>query len=224
MFLSGQFYYHMWFLYMIAGLYLFTPFFRKIVKQSTNKELLLLVIVTFIISIINHLYTSCYPSSKPELFINYFIYFIPYYFCGYIICTINISPPKLVLLIAIILTILFTSIGCFALVKFFDKQSGFYFYDDLGITVIPMSIFVILLLKKWSNPIFSIDITKRISGLTLGIYLVHPAIKETFAFLGFKATLFNPVVSIPIYSLILFAISLFAAWTINKVPYLRRII
>jgi surface polysaccharide O-acyltransferase-like enzyme len=224
MFLSGQFYYHMWFLYMIAGLYFFTPFFRKIVKHSTNKELLFLVTVIFILSAINNFYTSRYPSNEPVLFVNYFIFYIPYYLCGYIICNINISLPKLILLIAILLSIIFTCIGCFALVKFFNTQPGFYFYDNLSITVIPMSIFVILLLKKLSNPIFDVDMTKRISGLTLGIYLVHPAIKETFAFLGFKATFFNPVVSIPIYSLILFAISLCVAWIINKIPYLRQII
>ena len=38
--LSGKPHYHMWFLYMILCLYLFTPFFRKVIINSTRKELL----------------------------------------------------------------------------------------------------------------------------------------------------------------------------------------
>ena len=43
--LSGKPHYHMWFLYMILSLYLFTPFFRKIVTHSSKNELLLFIII-----------------------------------------------------------------------------------------------------------------------------------------------------------------------------------
>ena len=51
--LSGKPHDHMWFLYMIIFLYLFTPFFRKIVANSTRRELVIFVVATFLISIAN---------------------------------------------------------------------------------------------------------------------------------------------------------------------------
>ncbi|NOY73242.1 MAG: acyltransferase family protein, partial [Gammaproteobacteria bacterium] len=48
--LSGKPHYHMWFLYMILSLYLFTPFFRKIVAHSTKKELIFFIVIVFIMS------------------------------------------------------------------------------------------------------------------------------------------------------------------------------
>ena len=54
--LSGRPYYHMWFLYMILSLYLFTPFFRKIISHSTRKEIILLVFIMFLFAGVNYIY------------------------------------------------------------------------------------------------------------------------------------------------------------------------
>src|SRR5690606_36349734 len=51
--LLGQPFYHLWYLYMIPGLYLLTPFLRKITATSSRRELTWLIAATFALSAIN---------------------------------------------------------------------------------------------------------------------------------------------------------------------------
>jgi len=78
--LSGIPYSHMWFLYMIIGLYLFTPFFRKIVTYSSKKELLILTTITFVMTMFNSAYNTFMAAGELKLFINWFLLFIPFFF------------------------------------------------------------------------------------------------------------------------------------------------
>jgi surface polysaccharide O-acyltransferase-like enzyme len=63
MLLSGKPHYHMWFLYMIISLYLFTPFFRKVVAHSSKKELLVFIAIAFVLAMLNYAYGA--PRKTP---------------------------------------------------------------------------------------------------------------------------------------------------------------
>lgn len=217
--LSGMPYYHMWFLYMIFGLYLFTPFLQKIVIHSSKKELLYLIGITLIISAFNFVHGQLL-SEMPKLFINWFLFFIPYFLLGTYIHQDNHQPSKRLLWGIFILSITLTSLGCYITAISVNLTMGFYFYGYLSITVIPMSISLMYILKSWNNPIFSHSTTKTVSALTLGVYLVHPLILRVID--GMINT--HPILSIPLAALVIFIISLGITWGIYQVPYLKRIV
>jgi len=79
---KGHPYYHMWYLYMVWGLYLFTPFLRKIVKSSTR--------------------------HNQGFFLLMFPFFLGYYLAGYLISITDfyLSAPKFFLLLATLIGII----------------------------------------------------------------------------------------------------------------------
>lgn len=217
---SGNPYEHMWFLYMILGLYLFTPFFRKILHNTTTKELNLFIIATFSLATINHAYTS-FIASESELFINWFLLYVPFFFLGHRIRNTELQPQKFVLWSIFLLASAATAVGCYLLAIRNNLPFGSYFYGYLSLTVIPMSVSVMYLLRTWHQPILNSSFTKQLSLMTLGIYLIHPVILEVMLYTGY-ATKIHPIVSIPIVSAIIFITASLGAWFIHRIPYLKR--
>ena len=222
--LSGKPHAHLWFLYMILGLYVFTPFFRKVVAYSSDRELGLLVAFLFVISAANSVYDGVYPNSDPGLFINLFPRYIPYFIMGHIVRHTLIKPSNRLLFSIFVFSFLATMTGCYYISMQRGLNAGLYFYDYQSITVIPMSLSLIFLLKQWESPMLSEDITREISSLTLGAYLIHPTILPVLRYTGLMTTTFHPSVSVPVVSFFVFAVSLIAAWVIRQVPFIKRIV
>ncbi|WP_448754069.1 acyltransferase [Agathobacter sp.] len=78
-FLKGNSYYHMWYLYMIFGLYFLTPFIIRIL-EDVNISLIGAFLLCFIITI-SGIYTSHFFSWD----IGYSMSYMGYYIIGYII-------------------------------------------------------------------------------------------------------------------------------------------
>lgn len=221
--LSGKPYAHMWFLYMIINLYLFTPFFRKIVAKSSRNEMHVIVIFTFLIAMINAFYMKLF-YEESKLFLNWFLSYIPYFFAGYLIRTDNRNYSKVLLWSVFLFSVSLTAIGSYIEATNKDLHKDFYFYDYLSITVIPMSLSVMYLLKSWKTPIVSEVFTKTLSALTLGIYLIHPVFLEAIEYSGLGPLSLYPLISIPIIAIVAFSSSLGGAWVIYRLPYLKRVI
>jgi surface polysaccharide O-acyltransferase-like enzyme len=216
-------YFHMWFIYMIFGLYLLTPFLKKIVIHSSKKELLFLIVISLSMSALNTINSSLSPEV-PILFINVSFYFLPYFLLGYFI-HLNKKPPSFFLLWGVfLLSLTLTAAGFFTASLPLSPISGFYFYGYTSITVIPMSISLMYLLKSWSTPLLNEVITKKLSSYTLGIYLIHPVLLEIISDKKYDIISFHPVISIPLITLIIFTLSLGLVWVIHKIPYLKRVI
>jgi surface polysaccharide O-acyltransferase-like enzyme len=221
--LSGRPYYHMWFLYMIVPLYLFTPFFRKIVANSTRGEIILLAIATFTIAVLHAVYAHLYTDGS-KLFITRFLSFIPFYLLGHLIRTDERDASKVLLWSVFFLSAILTALGCYGLSIYKDGFAGTYFYGYLSITVVPMSISMMYLLKAWKRPIIDEKFTRLLAMLVLGVYLVHPLVLEPVIHLGFGPAFLYPLVWVPSIALFVFCFSFLASWLLYQVPYLKRII
>lgn len=213
----------MWFLYMIINLYLFTTFFRKIIANSSRNELHVIVIFTFLIAMKNAFCIKVF-YEESKLFLNWFLSYIPYFFAGYLIRTDNRNYPKVLLWSVFLFSVWLTAIRSYIEATNKDLHKDFYFYDYLSITVIPMSLSVMYLLKSWKTPVVSEIFSKTLSALTLGIYLIHPIFLEAIEYAGFGPLSLYPLVSIPIIAIVAFSSSLGGAWVIYRLPYLKRVI
>jgi surface polysaccharide O-acyltransferase-like enzyme len=222
---SGTPYPHMWFLYMIIGLYFSTPFIKLIIRNTSKNELYLFVAALFYLSATNILYQHFMLDKISHLFTNRFLTFLPYYILGHIIATSVIKINNKYLLLIFTISVLLTASGCFLLGKSNGLHQGVYFYNYLSITVIPMSISIMFLFKKMTTPIIgNLKFNSRFAGIVLGIYLVHPIIIELLKYRGIYAPQYTALISVPLISILVFVISAILAWSIHQTPYLRRTI
>ncbi len=222
--LGGKPYYHLWFLYMLTGLYLVTPFLRSFIKNTSKKEQIIFVAMLFAISIINKVFNVFYPGSW-KLFINWFLPYLPYFISGHLIRKMRINSNRVLLILFFALSVILTSLGLFFLSRASGLGNGLYFYDDLSITVVPMSLCMMLLLKTITKPVLlNSSFTHKLAQLVLGVYLIHPVFIDMFKYFGVSGPAFNPLIAIPLISFLVFVFSLIIAKLISMLPYLNRII
>ncbi|TOE34567.1 acyltransferase [Vibrio parahaemolyticus] len=221
--LTGTPHYHMWYMYMIIGLYVFTPFFRKIVVNSSNQEIKQIVVISLFFSALTYAFGYIYPSG-PSLFITSFLYYVPFFFLGNLIMREDYTPPKVVLWGVFLSSSVLTSVGCYILALNTDLSTGMYFYGFMSISVIPMSISAFYLLKHQTAPILNINLTKQLSILTFGVYLIHPVFLEVINFLKLGAMSFHPLISVPVITSVVFIASLTATWLLSRIPYFKKLV
>lgn len=92
---------HIWYLYLLIGLYLLLPFYKKIAKASSNSELkYLLVIYLIFLSLIP---LTQLAGIQSKFYIHVSTIYPFYLFCGYAIAneSIRLSKVKAVLLIIV---------------------------------------------------------------------------------------------------------------------------
>jgi len=221
--LQGVPYGHMWFLYMILGLYLITPFFRKLVKALPINEASFFCMIMFAMALITIAIDRLYLKGS-TLFINWYLPFLPYYLAGYLIGKSNVGPYKCINMISVVILSLLTAAGCYMLSKKCGIQQGLYFYNYLSITVIPASLSIFMILKEFNMPIIR-KIAKEIAPLTLGIYIIHIIFIEMLRFIaGFTPLKFTPFISIPASALIVFLLSVITCRILISIPSLKRVI
>jgi surface polysaccharide O-acyltransferase-like enzyme len=163
-------------------------------------------------------------SGGSKLFINWFLLYVPFFFLGYLIRQDNHNPKKSILWSIFIASIIVTFYGCYILAENSNLEHGLYFYGYLSVSVVPMSISLMYILKASGKPIINTSFTKKLSILTLGIYLVHPVILETINYIQYGAGSFHPIASVPVVTFIVFGMSAGIVYVIYKIPFIRRII
>lgn len=169
--IDGRPYYHLWYLYMIIGLYLITPFLiivkDEIGEISFFKLGCILTFLGFIISITSDLFW-------PIKFINYLGYFC----LGYSIRKKGVVNFKKSLVF--LLCWLITAIGIFVLTQFIiangqKDENSLYFYDNLSPLVLIGSILMFSSfaymreIKLWS-------LINRMTKHSFNIYILHAGI------------------------------------------------
>lgn len=214
--LYGTPYYHMWFLYMLLGLYLFTPLFRMLIEKLTYRQLLLFVCVAFLIAAVD---AAFYSDHRP--FCVRFLSFIPYYFAGYLFLPLDTKKYRGFAWTLFLISVAFTAYGCYVLSTTKDLDAGLYFYRYLSVTVIPMSISIMFLLKSTTQPVFG-KRTEKLAGFTLGIYLIHPYFLALGKHAGIGIENYHPIIYIPVSAVAVYLASLLATWIVSKAPLLRR--
>ncbi|MBN1439634.1 MAG: acyltransferase family protein [Anaerolineales bacterium] len=221
--LAGRPYVHLWYLYMILGLYFLTPFLRKIYLLSSAQELKLLIAMAFLISVTSVAYRAAFPTGGFGLFTELFLPYLPYFLLGYVVSAAEPLPwqiPAAVFASSVMLT----AVGCFLVSQFSDLDAGLYFYNYLSLTVVPMSVSAIFLLKHWNRPFVSEAFGQGLASLTIGVFLIHPIFIEILNYWKLGVFAYTPYASIPVTAVSVFIISIFMSYLISRIPIIKRII
>ncbi|MCW4047697.1 MAG: acyltransferase family protein [Candidatus Bathyarchaeota archaeon] len=232
--LSGA-YIHMWFLYLIAGLYLITPVLRLITAYGEQHLLKYLLVLWFLGVAVVPLLQLIKVYDLSMIQVNVFVFggWIGYYILGIYLQKVQLRSSILYGLL--ILGFAWTMIGTF-LVTFPFNSLGryYYFYDSLTINMIISTVALFLILSKYkpdwpgNNHPHVNRVVQAISANILPIYLFHYMILESLqrGYFGFKIslTILDPIVEVPLITVVTLFITLGLILLMKKVPVLKKII
>ena len=208
--------YHLWFVYMILGLYLGVPILRKFVKKAKNKDILYFLGIWLFTVILRHPYLKVY--LPPKMNLDLFTGYIGYLVLGYYLSKNNFKNK-----IKPILLFLFgTSLIIFGTKYLFHLNSGlkWYFYDYLSPGVIISSVGLFLTIKNIEIKNSYVKfLLKEISNYSFGIYLVHVLVLSIIDTININWKLTNPIISIPITMIICLSVSFAIIYLIRKIKY-----
>lgn len=215
--ITGNLWAHMWYLYLIFGLYLLTPIFRIITKNVNEKEYKYLLILLFIFTILINDINSI---LNLNIAFNILIYspYVLLYFLGDYLNRYEIKEKikKVIYLSS------FISIIIIFLNNFFNLFSFYNFsYTCLLVFNIILSIFIFIKDRKIKLNKFIISI----SECSLGIYLIHQLIINIiFKLLKVDIILDYPYICLVIYVLITFIISYVITYLLRKINLINKYI
>ena len=228
----GPSFYHLWFLYMLIGLYLLTPIFRCFISNCKREHIEYFLILFFIIG-------TCFPLINTILkyspvFTGKQIFFpaaevtgyVGYYIAGYYFAHYKINNKlRIVIYILAVISILFTTLGT----SFMSlKQNGV--NTALLSHFLPNTMFatfgVFLLIQQlYGGKVFSDrmrSIIMNVSKNIFGIYLMHVIFIGIFKAIGVNMFIMTPLLSIPLIALAVMIVSYFGTVFISKIPVLNK--
>ena len=227
--LSGNAYYHMWYLYMLIGLYIITPFIHSYVKNAKKDNIQYFLLIGFIFTSIipflnNFTFLEIFTNGIAKLDILLFNGFIFFYVLGYYLSTYEISKKikKVIYYLGPITLITSAFIN-----NYFSyiKQEPVSFFGSLSSpssVLFVMAIFIFL--KDYAPKIKAEKIIVFVSNLTFGVYLVHPLILELMQNRNIHANMINPILGVPLIIVITFIMSLLLSWILSKIPFIKKLL
>src|SRR3990172_8225072 len=230
-------YYHLWFMYLLIGLYLLAPLLGIYMKHSCCCHawyylalwFALVPVLTFIESWFD-ITTYISPGAGNTIF-----EFTGYFILGWMLRDFEARPATKILLVLFFLTGLFiTAYGTYlTTIVRSNGQFRDLCYEYWSFNVFMMSVSIFLLGKGMKLAIFSrYDYGRKALHVTAacvpGIYLVHAmvlaAARRGLLGIEFTPDMMDPFVGIPVFALVVFAASLLIVFIVKNLPVIKYIV
>ena len=214
--IKGTPYYHLWYIYMLVGLYLITPFVRQIISVINADSLRMLIVICFAVAIIASL-----SGDKSLTFLPSFLPFIGYFLVGYYLYNHHSNLNVFLLILVFFVCVALISVGTNVLFPLIGEKAWSVMHDYLNPLVVIMSLCVFAFFTKKSMELSS-DLIEHIAPITLGIYLVHPLWLSVLDKFGVTGILIHPLIGIPVTTLLTFLLSVLSSALLARVFILRK--
>lgn len=231
--------YHLWFIPMIAGLYMCLPILKQIVANEKVARYFLALSFFFwfaipqtvslvqqlcsgsAVLVVNELYATLNDTDM-KLVMNFSFYFI----LGYIIANTEFSPKQRTIIYALgIIGFAFTVIVDLKFAIKYQKPFGNY-YSSSTVNVLLEAIAVFELFKnlRFNNTKLNAAALK-LSTWSFGAYLVHALIIDYLQRFGVNTLSFSTsVLAVPIIAAAVFVISFSISAILHSIPILNKYI
>ncbi len=218
--------YHLWFMYELFAIYMFTPILRFFATEEREKYLWYLLVIWFIFGPVQRIVEF---SMQIELIsdLGYLTGYVGYFILGYLLTRIRTSKPLLLISALVYLAMAYFT-G--AVTAFLTTQEGKlvdYFQYLLGINIVLLSTSLFILLKSLGERIFSRPHpwlekwTVKLSAASFGMYLVHVFIIAQLKNFHISPLNGPAIYMIPVTTIGVFIISWIIVAILMKIPILR---
>ncbi len=219
---------HLWFFYVLIGLYLFTPVLRLYIARARQVDLLYYIGLWFIVVPLFKILEAFTPlrfGFELQMFSGY----VGYYLLGLFLGRINFSPKKILLAIFLFFFgFLFTFFVFFLNLPPRDNETVFRSYLSLNIVLMSSAAFFLLRRALQGLPSYWLRKLLPMSYTTFGIYLVHPLILEQYetmlSLFGISRSTGHSVLMLPWMAFSTFFLSFVTIYLLQKIPFLRIIV
>lgn len=223
-------YYHMWYLYMIIGLYCIAPFLRCFVSRKQKNLVLLFIcfslLFRFTLPISEGLSLVFEPFSYWNSFaskfsMDFFGEFITYYLSGWYIVHIGLERKwqKRCLyflgIASILITLVYVQVTR-------DERHG---YSLSNLFIYFYSIWLFYLFYHVRTSGFSSkrkNIVVLLSNLSFGVYILHPVFLTVYHRLFRYSSL--PLLYMVVEFCVIALISFFVCFMFSKTPYIKKLV
>ncbi len=221
--------YHMWYLYMIIGLYIITPFLRAFVRRENKKMVLVFILLSlltqFTAPLLNVLSRMGLGGDSMAAWIDmfcpdFFSGYIAYFLAGWYI--VHVGFPSNRVRYGLYAAGALSLVGMLLYVYFTGDYENTYRNIHLPVFVYAIGVFTALNTVRWK---WSETAARRVAGvskLTFGVYIVH-----IFVLTAVEAVLplrLHPAVYIAADFVLTMGGSFVLAFVISKIPLLKKLI
>lgn len=230
--LRGNTHYHLWFCYMILGLYLVTPCLRALVRGASRADLHYFLLLCFLFASLLPMAFQVWPNATAPLHtwydrmqIKLVLGYVGYYVAGYYLREYTIGRiTEAVIYVLGVLGAVVTVWGTRTLSLWAGKLDQT-LYDYFAPNVVVFSVAVVVLFRYVLGVSEERSRRQRLShvaGIAFGIYLVHDLFIILLRDLGLTTLSFAPVASVPVLTAAVFLLSFALAWLIHHIPFLGK--
>ena len=229
---------HLWFLFMIVGLYILVPLFKKIVANDglTQYFVLLSLAFTFVlpyfvtlISLYSEKIASIAGGILKSVGFNFTLGYVGYFVFGYYFSQIHINFQKKWIIYLLGIAGLLITIFAQVIFPVSDKAASSVFHDNMTVNVMLISVSLFVFARnnlRFQNASQrTVKIIGKLSEYSFGAYLVHAmVITQLDHIVGLNTLSFNPIISVPIIGIMVFVISFAISGILHHIPILNRYI
>ena len=219
--------YHLWYVYMLIGLYLIMPVLNKFICHATNKEIVYFLMIWLLVMLFSQPYMARY---NPVVDVRYYAGYIGYLVLGYYLANRALKPGNIGgwMALLFVFSVGVITLGTFALYRHYNGISTL-MYEPLSwpVVVLSSAMFLMVRLINIKLPAALIPVRDFIGKYNYGIYLAHALVLTLLEYdeqytLSYKT--FNPFLSIPVTAMVCFILSLLLVFIISKIPIIGKYI
>ena len=222
--------YHMWFCYMIIGIYMIVPFLRLICSDEKLMKyfLILSIIMASIIPVVQLLPDAV---SQPlgivvgQLRVTLVMGWVGIFVLGYYLSYCNITrKAEITSYVLGILSLVFTIIVN-GVMSVRNGQSYEPLYDLTNINILLTAIAVFIYFRLHVSKVDFSERSKKfillLSECSFGVYFIHVFMIIMFQQYALAQKLYNAVIAVPVLSAGVFILSTIAIYIFRKIPFAR---
>jgi len=209
--------YHLWYIYMIIGLYLFIPIIGRWVRASTRNEIKYFLFIWMGTMVVSH---PILFKHKPNFDLSYFSGFLGYLILGYYLSLLKFSSKwkKSYSVLLLLMGIAITVIGTF---RYSTGKGSFnpLFYGFLTPNVLLTSVGLFMLINNFSFKSATPEYLRNfLCRYSFGIYLVHVVVLSELNKAGLNCFYIHPAVGITLTTIVCLFISGVLVYVVSRLP------
>lgn len=222
--------YHLWFLPVIAGMYILAPLLRQIVlKPETEKYFLILFLVFGVCIPTLQLFDIPYAWALQSIIVMEIVTgYAGYFMLGHYLHLRDVSKRFRLASYALGAC---GFIACIVVSQVYSLEAGepvakLYGYTTLSslLSVAAVFLFFKYCVSKWKWAVKHRRFIQGLSSCTFGAYLIHDFFLSALYESGVHSLAFNTIAAVPLITFAIFILSIGSSWLIRRIPVIHKYI